>query len=48
MPNTNKTLTGSALTYTTKTSFISDQYSLPSPLKIADGSVKSAKRSKTL
>ena len=44
MPNTNRTLTESALTYTTKTSFISDQYSLPGPLKIADGSVKSAKK----
>ena len=48
MPNTNRTLTRSALTHTTKTSFISDQYSLPRPLMIVDGSVKSAKRSKTL
>ncbi len=48
MPNTNKTLTGSAITYRSKTSFVSDQYSLPRPLKIVEGSVKSAKRTRTL
>ena len=48
MPNTNKTLTGSAITYRAKTPFISDQYSLPRPLKITEGSVKSAKKNRII
>jgi len=44
MPNITKTLTGSAITFTSKTSQISDQYSLPRSLKITEGPVKSSER----
>ena len=44
MPNITKTLTGSAITFTSKTSHISDQYSLPRSLKITEGPVKSSER----
>ena len=46
MPNISKTLTGSAITHVSKTTQISDHYSLPRDLKITEGPVKSTERSK--
>ena len=48
MPKSIKTVTGSSITSKSKTSSVSDQFSLPKSFKITEGPVKSSERSRQL
>ena len=48
MPKSIKTVTGSSITSKSKTSSVSDQFSLPKSFKITEGPVKSSERTRQL